>query len=88
MTNDEILQTRALLTALDRLGGGLGAEALGAHVETATGRTLTTAERDLMLARAVERRYATTYRNAITDRVCYAITDEGRIALSGLGPLS
>ena len=87
MTNEEILQTRALLTALDKLDG-VTAEALGAYVETATGRPLTTAERDLMLARAVDRRYVRTYRNAIIDRVLYAISDEGRIALSGLGPLS
>lgn len=87
MTNEEILQTRALLTALDKLDG-VTAEALGAYVETATGRPLTTAERDLMLARAVDRRYVRTFRNAIIDRVLYAISDEGRIALSGLGPLS
>ncbi len=87
MTNEEILQTRALLTALDKLDG-VTAEALGAYVETATGRPLATAERDLMLARAVDRRYVRTYRNAIIDRVLYAISDEGRIALSGLGPLS
>ena len=87
MTNDEILQTRALLTALDKLDG-VTAEALGAYVETATGRPLATAERDLMLARAVDRRFVRTYRNTILDRLLYAITDEGRVALSGLGPLS
>ena len=87
MTNEEILQTRALLTALDKLDG-VTAEALGAYVETATGRPLATAERDLMLARAVDRRFVRTYRNAIIDRVLYAISDEGRIALSGLGTLS
>ena len=87
MTNEEILQTRALLTALDKLDG-VTAEALGAYVETATGRPLTTAERDLMLARAVDRRFVRTYRNTILDRILYAITDEGRVALSGLGPLS
>lgn len=88
MTNEEILQTRALLTALDRLDGGITAEALGAYVETATGRPLATAERDLMLARAVDRRFVRTYRNTILDRVLYAISDEGRVALAGLGPLS
>ncbi len=87
MTNEEILQTRALLTALDKLDG-VTAEALGAYVETATGRPLATAERDLMLARAVDRRFVRTYRNTILDRLLYAITDEGRVALSGLGPLS
>lgn len=87
MTAFETIQARAILTALDRLGGGLRADAATAFAEAAAGRRLTTAEKDLALSRLESRRWIASYRNSFTDETLYTLTDEGRVALAGLGHL-
>lgn len=89
MKKEDILPMRALLTALDREDGGQNARRLGATVELALGKALTTDERDRLLALAVEEGFIRSFPNHFLDgEVLYYIDAPGRMALSSLGRLS
>ena len=85
MTDTDILIIRKMLRILIDIGpAGLEADALKEQAEIAAARPLTTAEKDLAAKTLSERGWIASYRQELTQRVRWYITEQGKTAYAGL----
>ena len=85
MTDTDILVIRKMLQLLIGVGpDGLEEDALKEQAEIAAGRPLTTAEQDLAVRHLRDRKWIASYRQPITERVRWYVTEQGKIAYAGL----
>ncbi len=85
MTNIEILIARHMLTILNRIGpAGLEDASLKEQAEIAARQPLTTLELDLSFKTLNVRGWVASFRDPVTDRVRWYITESGKIALASL----
>jgi|GEM_PF-2410250 len=85
MTDTDILVIRKMLGVLMGIGSqGLETAALKEQAEIAAGTPLTTAEKDLAARLLEERRWIASYRQPLTGRVRWYVTEAGKIAYAGL----
>ena len=85
MTDTDILVTRKTLKILIDLGpAGLEEKDLKEQAEIAAGRPLTTLEQDLAVKLMKERGWIASYRQPVTERVRWYVTEPGKIAYAGL----
>jgi len=85
MHDQDIIVIRHMLRTLDKLGPtGVEARALQEQAELAAGIPLTTTEKDLAVKTILDRGWAATYRDPLTQRIRHYLTEQGRIALAGL----
>ena len=85
MTDTDILVIRKTLKILIDLGpAGLEEKDLKEQAEIAAGRPLTTLEQDLAVKLMKERGWIASYRQPVTERVRWYVTEPGKIAYAGL----
>jgi DNA-binding MarR family transcriptional regulator len=85
MTDTDILILRKMLKILSDIGpGGLEEGGLKEQAELAAGQPLTTVEKDLAVKTLSERGWIASYRNSITGRVRWYVTDQGKAAYAAL----
>lgn len=85
MTDTDILVMRKMLNILIGIGpDGLVENDLKEQAEIAAGRPLTTAEQDLAVKLMIDRRWIASYRQPVTDRVRWYVTEQGKMAYSAL----
>lgn len=85
MTDTDILVIRKTLKILIDLGpDGLEEKDLKEQAEIAAGRPLTTLEQDLAVKLMKERGWIASYRQPVTERVRWYVTEPGKIAYAGL----
>lgn len=85
MTDTDILIIRKMLGILTGIGpAGLEEQDLKEQAEIAAGAPLTTAEQDLAVKLLRDRRWIASYRQPVTERVRWYITEHGKIAYAGL----
>jgi len=85
MTDTDILIIRKMLQILIGIGpDGLEDDALKEQAEIAAGRPLTTSEQDLAVKQLRDRKWIASYRQPITDRVRWYVTEPGKIAYAAL----
>lgn len=85
MTDTDILVIRKMLGILTGIGpAGLEEQDLKEQAEIAAGVPLTTAEQDLAVRQMKDRKWIASYRQPVTERVRWYITEAGKIAYAGL----
>lgn len=85
MTDTDILVMRKMLGILIGIGpDGLEENDLKEQAEIAAGRPLTTSEQDLAVKLMKDRRWIASYRQPVTDRVRWYVTEQGKMAYAAL----
>ena len=85
MTDTDILVMRKMLKILDDIGpNGLEASDLKEQAEIAAGCPLTTAEKDLAVKEMADRGWIASFRQPLTGRIRWYITEHGKTARAGL----
>ncbi len=85
MTDTDILVIRKMLQLLIGVGpDGLEEDALKEQAELAAGRPLTTLEQDLAVKLMKDRKWIASYRQPITERDRWYVTESGKIAYAAL----
>ena len=85
MTDTDILVMRKMLNILIGIGpDGLEENDLKEQAEIAAGRPLTTAEQDLAVKLMKDRKWIASYRQPVTERVRWYVTEQGKMAYAAL----
>ena len=85
MTDTDIIILRKMLKILLAIGpAGLEEKDLKEQAEIAAGLPLTTVENDLAVKTMADRNWIASYRQPITGRVRWYVTEPGKIAYAGL----
>ena len=83
MTNDEIIQVKAALGALERVGK-LSKSTLLNHVGVATCKPLTTTDGELLIRKLTDKEWVGSFTDPVLEQVLYVITPIGRNALAAM----
>ena len=81
MTTDQIIQTKAALNALHKVGR-LQEKTLLTHVEIEQCKPLTTTAGTLLVRSLLDNKWVGSYDDPVTEVTYYVITPEGRNALA------
>lgn len=84
MNVNEQLAVKRALEVLDPLPAGLPEDALFDQVERLVSRTLPTLDRARAVRTMLVKGWLSSYTNPLNDRVYYAATDAGRLAMIAL----
>lgn len=83
MTTEQIIQNKAALTALLRVGR-LNEDALRAQVAVAQNRPLPTVDCKEMIARLEGKGWISGFTDPVLEQVLYVVTPDGRVALTAM----
>ena len=85
MTDAIIHIIKKMLRTLDMIGpAGLEENTVKEQADIAAGFPITTTEKDLAFQALVERGWVKSYRQELTGRIRFYLSDSGRAALAGL----
>jgi len=83
MTPDEIIQVKAALNALDRVGR-LQEKTLLDHIEIAQCQPLPTMDGKRLIRKLLDKNWAGSFKDPVLEAIFYVITPDGRNALLSL----